>query len=111
VSVLAAILRSTKGRIVLGLVALYLVWQAWLSLAAPGKIVAGFPPEREKVNVLVTLPFPPERFHVLVFQKHGRVSGTVDNSIEVRGVKREDLRVLARPYWVTRVEPLKEGGT
>jgi hypothetical protein len=111
VSVLAAILRSTKGRVVLGLVALYLAWQAWLSLAAPAKIAPGFPPEREKVNVLVTLPFPPERFHVLAFQKHGRVSGTLDNSIEVRNVKREDLRVLARPYWVTRVEPLKEGGT
>ena len=56
--------------------------------------------------MLVTLPFPPERFHVLVFQRYGRVSGTQDNSIEVRGVRREDLRAVARHYWVTKVEPL-----
>ena len=105
-----AILRSAKGRIVLGLLATYLAWQAWLTLAAPGKIAPGFPPDRERVNVLVTLPFAPERFHVLVFQRYGRVSGTQDTSIEVRGVNKNDLRAVARPYWVTRVEPLPLGG-
>ena len=65
---------------------------------------------KEKVNILVTLPFAPERFHVIVFQRYGRVSGTQDNSIEVRGVKKADLHAVARPYWVTRVEPLPTGG-
>jgi hypothetical protein len=110
-SVMRAVLTSSKGRIVLGLVAGYLAWQGWLTLAAPGKVEPGFPPAAEKVNVLVTLKFPPERFHVIVFQRFGRVSGTLDNSIEVRGVKRGDLRAVARPYWVRRVEPLKDEGT
>lgn len=107
---LRAMLGSRKGRVVLAVLVCYLVWQAWLSLAAPAKVVDDFPGSRERVNILVTLSFPPERFHVQVFQGFGRVSGTQDNSIEVRNVKRTDLAAVARPYWVRRVEPLKEGG-
>ena len=51
-----------KKRIVLGLFLIYLGWQGWLSIAAPAKIAPGL--NAERVNVLVTLPFPPERFGV-----------------------------------------------
>jgi hypothetical protein len=103
-------LRSTRGRVVLAAVAAWLAWQGWLTLAAPGKIAGDFPENARRVNVLVTLPFTPERFHVLVFQTYGRVSGTTDNAVEVRGVQKQDLRALARPYWVRRIEPLPTGG-
>lgn len=102
-------LRSRKTHILLAVVACYLAWQVWLTIAAPLKIGA-FPGGAEKVNVLITLPFPPERFHVQLFQTYGRVSGTQENAVEVRGVKRADLTTVARPYWVTRVEPLQPGG-
>lgn len=102
-------LRSRKTHILLAVVVCYLAWQLWLTIAAPYKI-ADFPLGAEKVNVLITLPFPPERFHVQLFQTYGRVSGTQDNAVEVRGVKRADLATVARPYWVTRVEPLQPGG-
>lgn len=102
-------LQSRKTHVLLLAVALYLAWQIWLSLAAPRK-VADFPGASEKVNILVTLPFPPERFHVQLFQTYGRVSGTQDNAVEVRGVKRTDLATVARPYWVSRVDPLQPGG-
>ena len=52
------------------------------------------------------LPFPPERFHVLMFQRFGRVSGTQDQSVEVRGVDPARLNAIARYYWVSRIEPL-----
>jgi hypothetical protein len=104
------VLGSPKGRVLVAAVGCYLLWQVWLALAAPGKIAPGFPADRERVNVLVTLPFTPERFHVLVFQRYGRVSGTGDNSVEVRGVRRADLEAVARHYWVRRVEPLPTGG-
>ena len=100
------ILNSWKGRAVVVAVLLYLLWQAWLSLSAPSKIAQALLPEGDKVDLVVTLPFPPERFHVLVFQRYGRVSGTQENSVEVRGVRREDLRSIARHYWVKKVEPL-----
>jgi len=102
--------RPLRGRIALGAFVAYLAWQGWLSVAAPGKVAPGFNADAEKVNILVTLPFPPERFHLLVFQRHGRVSGTQDNAVEVRGVRPADLNSVARPYWVSRVEPLPTGG-
>ena len=103
-------LRSRKMHVLLATVALYFAWQVWLTLAAPVKIATGFPTGSQSVNILITLPFPPERFHVQVFQSFGRVSGTQDNAIEVRGVKRSDLAAVARHYWVRRVEPLPPGG-
>lgn len=105
---LADLLRSRKFRILLAIAGGYLVWQVWLTIAAPKKI-EGLAGESQKVNILVTLPFAPERFHVQRFQTYGRVSGTQDNAVEVRGVKRADLTSVARPYWVRRVEPLKPG--
>ena len=107
---LRPVLGSTKGRLVLAALALYLGWQLWLSLAAPGKVAPELKAGAPRVNVLVTLPFPPERFHILVFQRYGRVSGTQDNAVELRGVRQADLPAVARPYWVTRVEPLPTGG-
>src|SRR5690349_18866585 len=102
-------LRSRKTHILLVLAACYLAWELWLTVAAPQKL-ANFTGGTGKVNVLITLPFPPERFHIQVFQTYGRVSGTQENAVEVRGVKRADLTTVARPYWVTRVEPLLPGG-
>ncbi len=103
-------LKSRKTHVLLAVLVVYLAWQIWLTLAAPGKIAADFPSGAEKVNILVTLPFPPERFHVQLFQTYGRVSGTQENAVEVRGVKRADLAAIARPYWVSRIEPLSPGG-
>jgi hypothetical protein len=102
-------LKSRKTHLLTAVVVAYAIWQVWLTVAAPRK-VADFPGTSEKVNILVTLPFVPERFHVQQFQTFGRVSGAQDNSVEVRGVKRADLAALARPYWVSRVEPLPPGG-
>ena len=100
------VFRSRKFQILLAIALCYVAWQVWLSIAAPNKI-AGLAGESEKVNVLVTLAFPPERFHFQRFQAYGRVSGTEQNAVEVRGVKRGDLTTVARPYWVRRVEPLQ----
>ena len=101
--------RSTRGRIVIGAIIALMAWNVGLVLVAPSKVMPGFAPNaRGQVNVLVTLHCAPERFHVLAFQQYGRVSGTEDRSIEVRGVRVATLNALARPYWVARVEPLHE---
>jgi hypothetical protein len=103
------VIRSRKTHVLLAFLVAYVAWQVWLTVAAPGKI-ADFPPGGERANILVTLAFPPERFHVQVFQGFGRVSGTDGNTIEVRGAKRAEFTAIARPYWVKRIEPLKAGG-
>jgi hypothetical protein len=101
---------STRGRVVIGVIVAWAAFQLWLTFAAPGKISPELSGASEKVNVQIDLPFTPERFHVLAFQQYGRVSGTDDHSIELRGVKRTDLNAVARPYWVTAVGPIKPGG-
>ncbi len=109
-TLIRAILASGRGRIIVGALLAYAGWQAWLTVAAPGKVAEQLRNDRPRVNVAVTLSFPPERFHVLAMQRFGRVSGTEKNSVEVRGVKREDLNAIARPYWVRSVGPMDEGG-
>ena len=104
------IIRSTRARVVFGVIAIWLGFQLFLTLIAPTKIAAELSGTSEKVNVRIELPFTPERFHVLAFQQYGRVSGADDHSIELRGVKRTDLNAVARPYWVTSVGPIEEGG-
>jgi len=103
-----ALTGTARGRIALLGTAAFLLFQAWLTVTAPGKISGGFDSQRSRHNLLITLPFPPERFHVLFFQRHGRVSGTNGNTIEVRGVPQADMTQVARPYWVLRIEPLKD---
>jgi hypothetical protein len=99
--------RSTRGRIVIGAIVALVLWKLGLMLVAPTKVASGLVPNaRGQVNVLVTLTCTPERFHVLAFQPYGRVSGTQDRSIELRGVQVATLNAVARPYWVQRVEPL-----
>lgn len=109
-SMLGDAIRSTRGKVAIGVVTALVGWQLWLSAASAGKISDGIPEDRRRVDVLVTLPFPPERFHIQKFQKLGRVSGTKGNSVQVRGVNRADLKALARPFWVERVDPLPTGG-
>jgi hypothetical protein len=99
--------RSTRGRIVIGAIIALVIWKVGLVLIAPTKVMPGFTPNaRGQVNLLVTLRCTPERFHVLAFQQHGRVSGTQDDTIEVRGVSFAKLNAVAQPYWVKRVAPL-----
>jgi hypothetical protein len=107
---LKSALRSGRGRVVASVLTLYLGWQCWLVLAAPTKVADELRADGRRVNVLVTLAFPPERFHVLALQRFGRVSGTENNSVEVRGVNQQDLNAVARPYWVRSVGPMEEGG-
>ena len=107
---LRTILASRKGRILAGLLVAWVGWQGWLWLAAPGKVAAQGWPERQRVNALITLPFAPERFHVLIFQRYGRVSGTDGNTVELRNIDRNELTTIGRYYWVRRIEPLKLGG-
>ena|SRR5204863_2374629 len=101
--------RSTRGRIVIGAIIVLIAWKVGLVLVAPAKVMPGFTPNaRGQVNALVTLRCTPERFHVLEFQKYGRVSGTQDETIEVRGIRVAELNAVARPYWVKTVAPLVE---
>ena len=105
-------LRAARAmRLLLVILLITVAWQGWLTWQAGSKI----PPDLEAhvsprgtVDLLVTLRFPPERFHILMFQRFGRVSGTRHNAVEVRSVPVSRVRQIARLYWVRRIAPLKE---
>lgn len=85
-------------------------WHIWLASQAPMKMPGDLQNRasaRGTVDVRVTLRFPPERFHVLMFQRFGRVSGTDGNSVEVRSVPVHRVREIARFYWVRRIDLLR----
>ena len=80
-------------------------WEAFTRLAAPGRIdpaltraLGGGP-----VNVAVTLGFTPEEFHIRLFQTYGVVSGVRGTTVLMNRVRDEDVRRIARHYWVRRI--------
>lgn len=101
------LLAIPRVRVLLAALLLFGAWQAWLTLSAPGKIAPALL-GKPRVDVVVVLPFPPERFHVLAFQRYGRVTGTEGNAVELRGVRQGDLAGIARRYWVSRIDPMEE---
>jgi hypothetical protein len=55
------------------------------------------------VDVVVTLGFPPEDFHIRLFQGYGVVSGVQGNRILLKRVRPEEVRRIAQYYWVRRI--------
>lgn len=108
---LRRLLASRAGRLGVILLAVILAWQVWLAHQAavktPGDLGA-YVSDRGTVDLRVALRFPPERFHVLMFQRFGRVSGIEGETIEVRGVPSGRVREIARLYWVKAITPFRD---
>ena len=105
------VLAALKHRSVMFLLVVIVAWGGWeafLTLTAPRRIDAALHTalEREpRVNVAVTLGFAPEDFHVRLFQEHGVVSGVKGTTVLLNRVRPEDVRRIARHYWVQRITP------
>lgn len=106
---LRAFLKSPTGKAILILTVCLLLWNGWLSWAAPRKLAPEVAPALKAtttVDLAVELNFPPERFHILTFQTVGRVTGSKENTVELRGVDPKSILRLARYYWVKRISVL-----
>lgn len=57
------------------------------------------------INVVVTLPFAPERFHLDLFQAYGSVGVVRGNTVLLRRVRKEGIEALSRMYWISKVTP------
>ena len=89
-------------------VAAVLAFQLWLGVQAIGKVdpaVGAQPDERGRFEVDVVLSFPPERFHILELQQHGRIAGTDGTVVHLRSVSPAGADALAREYWIDAVVP------
>lgn len=81
-------------------------WEAFVRLTAPGRIDAALQPalrQEAPVDIAVTLGFPPEDFHIRLFQGYGVVSGVRGRTVLMNRVRPEDVRRIAGYYWVRRI--------
>jgi len=98
--------RNTALRRIAVVVLLVLLYQGWLSVQAIGKAGPGVgadPDDRGRFAVDVVLDFPPERYHVLELQKHGRIAGTDGTVVHLRGTSPAGVDALAREYWIEAI--------
>jgi hypothetical protein len=99
-------LRHRTVRFLLVAGALWIGWQGYVVASAPGRLdrpLAAALDREPLVNVAVTLGFPPEDFHVRLFQDYGVVSGVRGTTVLLNRARPDDVRRLARYYWVQRI--------
>jgi hypothetical protein len=104
--ILRSAVRSAALRRIAVVVLLVVVYQAWLSVQAIGKVdpaVGESPDARGRFAVDVVLDFQPERYHVLELQKHGRIGGTDATVVHLRSVSPAGVDALAREYWIEEI--------
>lgn len=58
----------------------------------------------EKLSLLVTANFPPERFHTNVYNTIGVQRGTEGSTTLIVRVKPSDVRWISQQYWVEQVD-------
>mgnify|MGYP000120849774 CR=1 FL=1 len=81
-------------------------WELFTALAAPRRLdpaLAARLAREPVVSVTVTLGFAPEDFHIRLFQAHGVVRGVRGTTVLLDRVRAEDVRRLARYYWIRRI--------
>jgi hypothetical protein len=81
-------------------------WELFLTLSAPGRLDPELRSALEKrgpLAVAVTLGFAPENFHIRLLQSYGVVSGVQGTTVLVNRVSPDDLRRIARYYWIQRI--------
>jgi hypothetical protein len=105
---LAAAVRHRTAAFVLLVGAAWGGWEATLRLTAPGRLHPALRPALQQpapVDVVVTLGFAPEDFHIRLFQGYGVVSGVQGTTVLVNRVRPDDVHRIARYYWVRRIAP------
>jgi len=101
--------RALTHRTVASLLVVAIVWIGWeafIALSAPRRIdpdLAQALARQPQAKIAVTLGFAPEEFHVRLFQTYGVVSGVRGTTVVLDRVKSEDVRRLARYYWIKRI--------
>ena len=102
-------MRALRHRTVGFLLVVGLLWvgsEVGLRLTAPGRIdpaLARALARDAAVDVVVTLGFAPEDFHIRLFQGYGVVRGVQGATILLNRVRPDDVRWIARRYWVRKI--------
>ena len=58
----------------------------------------------DAVDILVTANFPPEEFHISIFQELGSMRGVDGSTAALYTVTPANVRVLSRYYWIRKID-------
>ena len=65
------------------------------------QILAQSPPS---LDLLVTSKFPPEEFHIQLYQQMGNMRGVEGHTAKLHGVSSAHTRSLSRYYWIEQID-------
>ncbi|MDA1090798.1 MAG: hypothetical protein O3A85_10875 [Proteobacteria bacterium] len=71
------------------------------------RLLTALQAEPDRVNILVTSKFPPEQFHLGIYQELGSMRGSEGNTLLLHRVKPVNVRTLSRYYWIETVDLAK----
>ena len=100
---------ALRHRTVLFLLVVAALWggfELYLAASAPRRLdaaVATALAREAPLDLAVTLGFAPEDFHVRLFQGYGVVKGVRGTTLLLGRVAPDDVRRIARYYWVRRI--------
>ncbi len=62
-----------------------------------------------EVNITVTTEFPPEEFHISIYQRLGSMRGVRDSTAALYTVTPGDVRILSQYYWMDKIDLIPDG--
>ncbi len=95
-------------RFVAVIAVLYSLYVGYGYLSGPARrtdrLNAALAQQPTTVNLLVTSKFPPEEFHIRLYQQVGSMRGVEGNTAKLYGVLSSEARVLSRYYWIEQID-------
>lgn len=69
-----------------------------------GPLAAALDGGASKVNIQVVARFPPEAFHISIYQEVGSMRGSNGKTTILFGATPEGVRLLSRKYWIEKID-------
>lgn len=89
-------------------VALLAAYHGWLYLTGPSRMTdrlrARMAERPATVNVLVTVNFPPEEFHIRLLQQVGNMRGVEGSTAKLYTITPASVRYVSRHYWIRSID-------
>jgi hypothetical protein len=101
------LLRHRSVLFLLSLVLLFGGWEAYGRLSLDGRLTPAVRQalaRGEPLDVVLTLPFAPEQFHIKLLQRYGTVSAVQSNAVVIQRITPDNVRELGKSYWITSID-------
>ena len=83
-------------------------YYAWGVIAGPNRMSpelrVALKRDAERLIIVVHSKFPPEQFHIGIYQDLGSIRGTQGNAATLHRVRPSDVHRLSRYYWIERID-------